>query len=253
MKDKLQPLEAKSLKTLLIERFEELILSGEITAGQKLPSERELAETMGVSRPVVHEGLLELAARGLITMRPRAGAVVNDYRVDGSLAMLSTLLSHYEGQLAPDLLDSMFHVRMLFELETARLAAEHRTPEHVAELTSLLTAEEHAPPQDVRATTLLYFRFHHLVALASGNLFYPLLLNSFRQLYLTITSRSFVDHSFLPHVRAGHRKIVAAIEQGDGPEAQDAMRELITNGRDHLYAVFAAETTVPPSAGDGAA
>ena len=95
MKDKLQPLEAKSLKTLLIERFEEFILSGEITAGQKLPSERELAETMGVSRPVVHEGLLELPARGLITMRPRAGAVVNDYRVDGSLAMLSTLLSHY--------------------------------------------------------------------------------------------------------------------------------------------------------------
>lgn len=239
MKDKLQPLQTKSLKALFIERFEELILSGEIEAGQRLPSERELAEMMGVSRPVVHEGLLELKARGLITMKPRSGAVVNDYRVDGSLSMLSTLLSHYRGELAPALLDSMFDMRMLFEQETARLAAEHRTEDQLSALRTALEAEEGASPEDLPATTLLYFRFHHLIALASGNLFYPLLLNSFRQLYLTLTSRSFTDHEFLPQVHEGHRRILEAIEHRDGVEAALRMRALISRGRDHLYTLLA--------------
>ncbi len=253
MKDKLGPLAAKSLKELFIERFEELILSGEITAGQKLPSERDLAQTMGVSRPVVHEGMLELAARGRGTKRPRGGAVVNYYRVGGSQYMLSTQNSHKRGELSPPLLESMFDMRMLFELETARLAATRRAAGDLCGLRAVLQAEEQAPLPDVQTTTLLYFRFHHQIALASGNLFYPLLLNSFKQLYLTITSRSFVDHSFLPQVHAGHRLILKAIEAGDGVSAQQAMEELITRGRDHLHAVFATEVGTEGSEDEGAA
>ena len=83
----LQPLRTASLKEAFIERLEELILSGEVSIGEKLPSERALAEKLGVSRPVVHEGLVELAARGLVTLKPRVGAEVNDYRRQGSLAL----------------------------------------------------------------------------------------------------------------------------------------------------------------------
>lgn len=223
-----------------------MILSGEVAAGEKLPSERELAKTMGVSRPVVHEGLLELEARGLITMKPRSGAVVNDYRVDGSLSMLSTLLSHNKGALAPSLLDSMFDMRLLFELETARLAAEHRTAEQLAALRAALKAEEEAVREDVATTTLLYFRFHHLIALASGNLLYPLLPNSFRRLYITITSLSFVDHEFLPLIYASHRSIAGAMEDKKPAAAADAMRDLITRGQDHLREVLEREELEVP-------
>ncbi len=55
MKKLLAPIRAKSLKEVFIERFESLILSGKLEAGQRLLSERELAEALGVSRPVVHE------------------------------------------------------------------------------------------------------------------------------------------------------------------------------------------------------
>jgi len=54
---------------------------------------------LGVSRPVVHEGLLELAARGLVTIRPRHGAIVSDYRTQGSVTMLASLLAYQQGEL----------------------------------------------------------------------------------------------------------------------------------------------------------
>src|SRR5512137_2428558 len=84
MKEILKPLKADSLVEVFISRFENLILTGKIAIGQKLPSERELALQLGVSRPVVHEGLVDLAAKGLVTMKPRVGTMVNDYRKEGS-------------------------------------------------------------------------------------------------------------------------------------------------------------------------
>ena len=53
----LKPIRKDSLKDVFIKRFEDLILSGTFPVGQKLPSERELALQLSVSRPVVHEGL----------------------------------------------------------------------------------------------------------------------------------------------------------------------------------------------------
>ena len=101
MREMLQPLRAASLKDVFIERLEELILSGKVSMGEKLPSERALALQLGVSRPVVHSGLVELAARGLVTLTPRVGAVVNDYRRQGSLALLNSLISYRRGALDP--------------------------------------------------------------------------------------------------------------------------------------------------------
>ena len=98
MQDLLTPIEAPSLKDVFIERFESLILSGQLQIGQKLPSERELVLRLGVSRPVVHKGLVDLEAKGLVTLIPRVGAVVNDYRREGSLALLNSLVTYQKGR-----------------------------------------------------------------------------------------------------------------------------------------------------------
>ncbi len=58
MQELFEPIRTESLKDVFIRRFEDLILSGKFPVGQKLPSERELALQLGVSRPVVHEGLV---------------------------------------------------------------------------------------------------------------------------------------------------------------------------------------------------
>jgi DNA-binding FadR family transcriptional regulator len=104
MQELLKPIKSESLKDICVARLEELILSAKLPIGQKLPSERELALQLGVSRPVVHEGLVDLAAKGLVTMKPRVGTVVNDYRKEGSLFLLTALVNYHQGQLDPNLL-----------------------------------------------------------------------------------------------------------------------------------------------------
>ncbi|MGC4115107.1 MAG: pyruvate formate lyase family protein [Myxococcales bacterium] len=127
MEQLLRPLRADSLTDVFVSRFEELILSGKLTIGQRLPSERELALMMKVSRPVVHEGLVVLGQKGLVTQKPRVGTVVADYRRSGSLTTLTSLLNYAEGTVGTRLLEDVLEMRRLLEVEAARLAARHRT------------------------------------------------------------------------------------------------------------------------------
>ena len=60
----LKPLHVDSLKEACVKRLEELILSGELKVGVRLPSERDFAASLGVSRPVLHEALVDLSAKG---------------------------------------------------------------------------------------------------------------------------------------------------------------------------------------------
>ena len=99
MEELLRPIRKESLKDVFVARFEKLILSGKLSIGEKLPSERELALRLGVSRPVVHDGLMDLVSKGLVSMKPRVGTVVNDYRKEGSLSMLTSLVNYQNGAL----------------------------------------------------------------------------------------------------------------------------------------------------------
>ncbi|MCK7471367.1 MAG: GntR family transcriptional regulator [Desulfomicrobium escambiense] len=62
-----------------------------------------MALQLGVSRPVVHEGLVDLAAKGLVTMKPRVGTFVNDYRKEGSLSIPNSIINYQQGSLDEDL------------------------------------------------------------------------------------------------------------------------------------------------------
>ena len=234
MKGMLTPLKAESLKDVFISRFEDLILTGRIAIGQKLPPERELALQLGVSRPVVHEGLLDLAAKGLVTIKPRAGTVVNDYRTHGSLAILESLVRYRQGNLEPALLQSLIDTRALVEIETARLASLNRRTGHLDRFHEILELEKSMAPAHLEEITKLDFEFHHLVALASGNLVYPLLVNSFRQVYTAFTAIFFSDPAVLPVTFAFHERLVEAIAAKEPEVAQKIMSEVLAHGGAHL-------------------
>lgn len=74
----MEPIQVQSLKAACVQRLEELILSGEWQIGMRLPSERDLAAHLNISRPVLHETLVDLAAKGLVTIEPRRGVFIND-------------------------------------------------------------------------------------------------------------------------------------------------------------------------------
>jgi GntR family transcriptional repressor for pyruvate dehydrogenase complex len=230
MERPLTPLTVVSLKDAFISRFEGLILSGRFAIGEQLPPERTLAVELGVSRPVVHDGLLELAARGLVTIRPRHGTVVNDYRTQGSVAMLASLISYQKGELDPSLAKGLTDMRLLFEAETVRLAATNRTDEQLDALDLLVERESLLSPRDTVRSTELDFRFHHLIAVASGNPVYAMLMQSFEPAYTNLSSRFFAVPGVASGVREGHRLLVRLIEQRDVDGAVIVMRSLLEQG-----------------------
>ena len=234
MQELLKPIRAESLKDVFIRRFEDLILSGKFPIGQKLPSERELALQLGVSRPVVHEGLVDLAAKGLVTMIPRVGTLVNDYRKEGSLSILASLVNYHQGNLEPGLLISLLEMRLLFEVETARLAALHRDRDQLESLRTLLLEEDRINQRDVGAICELDFDFHHLIALASGNHIYPLLLNSFKHCYANLAGQFFADPTVVPVVFDFHKKMVKAIKDKNEKSAARIMRRMLDHGAENL-------------------
>ena len=242
----LEPIKSDSLKEVFVLRFEELILSGKVKIGQKLPSERELALQLGVSRPVVHEGLVELASRGLVRLKPRFGATVNDYRKKGSITLLSSLIQYQKGQLEPELLESLLEMRMLMEPAFARRAAQNRTPEQIREFYRIIEKEKSADHSNSKTITDLDFEFHLLVAVASGNSVYPLLLNSFRPVYTNLSGQFFKDSKLIATVHDYHREVVKAVESGNAKKSASVMEKLLLHGEKYLRKTIDRETQPLP-------
>jgi len=214
-----------------ITQFEKMIISGKLDIGEKLPSERELAVKLGVSRPVVHEGMIDLEAKGLITRLKRGGAVVNDYRKSGSLIMLNSFLKFEDGLIEPLLAESTLEFRMLIEVEFARLAALNRTKVHLKEMQSILLREKKISPDDKEALSEIDFEFHHLIAMATGNIFFPLLLNSFKSLYINGSLVFFSDPTLTREAFKFHKQLVQTISEGNERAAIAVMHNLLEHGK----------------------
>lgn len=233
----MEPLQAPSLKEACIAKLEESILSGQFKIGERLPPERELAKSLDISRPMVHLALVDLAAKGLVDIVPRRGVFVNDYRITGSCGLLTSLLSYQEGELDGAFLHSLVDMRLLMETETAYLAALHRTDEQVRQFQAILAREAVADRDDAKSLAELDFSFHQLVALASGNMMYPLIINSFKPVYTNITRKFFAKYGgngVLDQVFAFHRQLVTAIDDGNGGAAAAVMAEMLRHGAEHL-------------------
>ena len=108
---KFERLSAPTLKSLFVSQLQDKILSGEIPIGTALPSERELAAQMQVSRAVVNSGLAELAEEGFLEIQPRKGTFVSDYRRNGNISTLIALMEYHGGRLGRQEIRSILEIR----------------------------------------------------------------------------------------------------------------------------------------------
>lgn len=222
-----------SLKEACVIKIEAMILAGELPAGEKLPPEREFAARLGVSRPVVHEALVELAMKGLVSISPRHGVTVCDFHSSGSLLLIDSLLAYEHQPGNTGLWQNLFDFRRLIEGEAARQAAVHRTNEQLQELGALLAEEERVDCGDVEKLTTLDFRFHIAIARVSGNMVYPLLLNSFQAAYTSYTRSFFARNLCSPvigQVFGYHKDLVDAIKQQQVDRSAEIMLAMLAHG-----------------------
>ncbi len=230
MLELLKPVRSDSLKEICVARLEELILSGAVKVGEKLAPERDLAQQLGVSRPIVHEALVDLAAKGLVSIVPRVGTVVSDYTREGSLALLTSLINYRHGALDAKMLEGLLRMRMLFETENARQAAANRTLEQMEAFYRIAFEESEADFENLEQLTRIDFEFHLLVAMATGNLLYPMMLNSFKPVYTNISRLFFSDPAVVAPVFLFHRQLISTLSDRDEEQAAMVMYNLLKHG-----------------------
>ena len=178
-----------SLTELFVQQIENMILSGELAVGEQLPPARELSVRMGVSRPVISAGLIELEKLGFIEIRPRQGAFVSDYRRKGTVETLVAVMRYNGGAMRDNEVTSLLQVRNSLESLCMELVIQNATDRELASVAPLLQAIEEAKlPED--AADAIY-AFHHELAALSGNMLLPLLYHSFKPESLYLWTISF--------------------------------------------------------------
>lgn len=169
-----EKLVSPSLKDLFITHVEAMILSGELPVGQQLPPERQLAQSMGVSRAVVNSGVAELERRGFLEVRPRVGTFVTDYRRAGTLDTLKSIMTYNRGRLRNEEIRSILEIRDALDKLAAAGIIACASEEDIA---ALFRAAEAA------------FAFQHELAMQSGNTLLPLIFRSFYSSVLVLWER----------------------------------------------------------------
>jgi DNA-binding FadR family transcriptional regulator len=173
-----QKLASPSLRELFVQQLVNMILSGNLSEGEQLPPERELAESMQVSRAVVNGGVAELERKGFLIVKPRVGTFVADYRQNGNMETLITLMNYNGGRFRNEEIRSILEVRIALDTLAVQLLIPRVTDEETASLCekveNIATANTGADASDAA------FSFQHELALQSGNMLIPLIFSSFR-------------------------------------------------------------------------
>ncbi len=222
-----RPLERSSLSAQLFEQLRTQILAGQYAPGDRLPPERELCESFQVNRGSVREALKRLEQTRLIRIRQGDGSVVLDFRAHAGFDLLSHLVMP-GGTLNPLALRSVLEFRALIGPEIARLAALRATPEHVEHLADLVTQIKQC--EDNETFQQLDFEFYKVMARASENVAFLLVLNSItdvyaesRQHFASMFAKSTDSHQI-------YRRVQQAIKKGQTAAAARLCRELLDGG-----------------------
>ncbi|RNL79052.1 FadR/GntR family transcriptional regulator [Nocardioides marmorisolisilvae] len=166
--------------------FEQLISSvvdGSLEPGEALPSERRLAELLGVSRPAVREALQRLSATRLVEVRHGGSTTVRDYQKHAGLDLLPRLLVR-DGELDTAVARSIIEARLAIGPDVARMAAERaaHAPQPAGEaLGAALTALEAAETPVERQHAAL--AFWDVVVDCADSIVFRLMFNNLRQAY----------------------------------------------------------------------
>ena len=167
-----------SLTELFVQQIENMILSGELQIGEQLPAARELSVKLGVSRPVISAGLIQLEKMGFVEIRPRQGVIISDYRRQGTVETLVAIMRYNSGAMRRNEVQSLLETRDAMECLCMKLVIQHAGDAELASLAPTLDALRDCGDCDEAAE--LAFHFHHELAVFSGNVLLPLMYYSFR-------------------------------------------------------------------------
>lgn len=216
MSDMLQAIKRTRLSEEIMAQLVELVRHGRLRPGERLPSERELAEQLGVSRASVREALRALSLKGLVVSRPGTGTFV-------ATGILEASAVPPEDERA---LRDIFELRMLLEPPIAALAAQRATPADIERLRAILTEQAEQVQQGITGAEADQ-AFHSALAEATGN---SALLRLSATLMAVLAPTRDERLQTPQRIRLSiqsHQRILDAVAAGNLKEARQAMEEHI--------------------------
>jgi len=208
-----------TLSDRVVSEITEAVTSGRILPGERLQSERELAEEFGVSRTVVREAIRSLSAHGLVESRSGRGVQVATVGPDAVNRSMSLFLLGNSG------IDygQVHEVRSALEVQMAGLAAQRATEEDISRLSNCIELMSDAG-SDLERLARLDVDFHRGLAAATHNELFTVILGSIDDVMLEVRRSAFAEPALATYAITAHRAILEAIGRGARTEAREAMR-----------------------------
>src|SRR5260370_22438741 len=199
-------------------QIEKRILDGELPSGDRLPTERELAEQFQVSRTAVREAMKILAQKGLVDMRPGRGTIVIDGSHEAMQDSIGLAMKLKLGEVGGS--DNLVEVREILETEIAALAAARATEKEIAAMREAVKVMDESL-NDANAFIAADNNFHEALAQATQNTLILILVNSIVNLLSEQRKQVFETECGPQRGQFHHRRILQRILHRD-PEAPHA-------------------------------
>jgi DNA-binding FadR family transcriptional regulator len=224
----------------IVRQIQHAIREQGLREGDRLPTERELAETFGVSRSVVREAIKVLTAQGLVESRQGSGLYVRNRPIESvSRAIVLSVLPQ------GDAVKQLFEFRRMLEVDAARLAAERATPEHIERLRGIVATYEPGPDgqPDWESFSLVDETIHAIVATASGNPYLEMMVASVRAMQQDVVVLVADHPGSIDEAMRHHQAIVAAIAAHDPDRAAREMDRHVS------YTASVVQMQIDPTSG----
>jgi GntR family transcriptional repressor for pyruvate dehydrogenase complex len=227
----LQPVVRRSVPDEVFDQVLAEVVDGEIPVGDPLPSERRLAEVLGVSRPAVREALQRMAQTGLLQVRHGGATTVRDYKRHAGLDLLARLLVRH-GELDPAVARSILEARLAVGPSVAALAATRGGPTLAAQLTE--TTDRLAATDDDVERQVHALEYWDQVVDAADSIVFRLMFNSLRAAYEPALEALAPVMAEEVGQSEAYGLLTAAIAAGDPEVARAAADRVLRPATQHL-------------------
>jgi len=220
-----KPVRTGKVSNLIIEQIKSALHAGALKPGDRLPSERELAESFQASRISIREALKRLEASGLVTVRVGSGVFVAQADSKSMSESLFSILRIQNGTI-----DDLTQARLIFEPSVARLAAEKVTPEDIIALEENTRQAEMAIESELSAYER-NIEFHSLIAHATHNLTITLTMKTMLDVMKDMSSDIARENppqsvnKFAYQAVRVHKEIVRALKEKDSERVYSLMQK----------------------------
>lgn len=231
------PLRKRSLSDSIVERLKDMIVRKELVAGQRLPSEQELAESFGVGRHTVREALKKMEIMGLAESRVGQGSFITGVNPKDVLDFMTNQLVMSQGDMI-----NLMELRRILEVSSASLAAQRATEEDLEEI-FLRVSLMQSCRDDVKRFVEEDVNCHFAIAKATGNEYFGVVLNAIQDMLLSVQREVVVAEGAIERALEYHRLIYEAIKDKKSAEAELWMNK-------HMESTH--QTLIAKNAGDRA-